>query len=91
MPKTPSTPTTHLHAMAVELAAMCQNGLEYSTDSHDIARYQRLREMTAELLDLLSRSDERAQFETALSAEAGHALRRSTYEVLYSTRRTTSC
>lgn len=58
--------------MAIELAAMAQNGLTYSTDHYDVERYERMRVLSAELLALLSGGDP-AEFTTALTAEAGHA------------------
>lgn len=58
--------------MAIELAAMAQNGLTYSTDHYDIDRYERIRVLSAELLALLSDGDP-AEFTAALNAEAGHA------------------
>jgi ADP-ribose pyrophosphatase YjhB (NUDIX family) len=61
-----------LHAYAVELAAMAQNGLVYGTDRYDLARYERIRSMAAELLALLAGA-EAEPFRRALAAEAGHA------------------
>jgi ADP-ribose pyrophosphatase YjhB (NUDIX family) len=61
-----------LHALAVELAAMAQNGLTYATDRYDLARYQRLRTAAAELLSLLDGS-EAADWQSLLVAESGHA------------------
>lgn len=61
-----------LHAMAVELVAMAQNGLMYATDRYDLARYARLRVMTAELFGLIGNLDP-LDVRTALAAEAGHA------------------
>lgn len=65
-------PSQRLHAIAVELAAMAQNGLTYATDRYDIARYHRLQSITAEVLELLAERPN-AEFERALVAEAGHA------------------
>lgn len=62
----------HLHAMAVELAAMSQNGLTYATDHYDLARYERLRTLAADLLALVS-GGTAGEFRAALAAEAGHA------------------
>jgi ADP-ribose pyrophosphatase YjhB (NUDIX family) len=61
-----------IHAYAVELAAMAQNGLTYGTDKYDIARYERIRSMAAELLAMLADS-EPGPFRRALADEAGHA------------------
>lgn len=61
-----------LHRWAVELAAMAQNGLTYSSDRYDIARYERLRSMSADLMGLIGTPDA-AEFRAALSVEAGHA------------------
>ncbi|MGW0230750.1 NUDIX hydrolase [Actinopolymorpha singaporensis] len=65
-------PGRALHRMAVELAAMSQNGLTYSSDRYDIARYERLRSMSADLMGLIGTPDA-AEFRAALNAEAGHA------------------
>ena len=65
-------PGRRLHAVAVELAAMAQNGLTYGTDRYDLARYERLRSMSAEVMALLARTGP-ADFRAALAAEAGHA------------------
>jgi ADP-ribose pyrophosphatase YjhB (NUDIX family) len=65
-------PSTVLHRLAIELVAMSQNGLTYATDRYDIARYHRLREMSAEVLGLLG-EDDTDTFHRALLAEAGHA------------------
>jgi len=35
-------PGGRLHALAIELAAMAQNGLLYTEDRHDLARYERM-------------------------------------------------
>jgi ADP-ribose pyrophosphatase YjhB (NUDIX family) len=61
-----------IHAYAVELAAMAQNGLTYGTDKYDLARYERIRGMAAELLGLLADADP-GPFRRALAEEAGHA------------------
>jgi ADP-ribose pyrophosphatase YjhB (NUDIX family) len=66
------TPESKLHEMAMELVAMSQNGLNYATDGHDIARYHRLRAMSAELLAIMASGDS-DEFHRALLAEAGHA------------------
>ena len=65
-------PSIVLHRLAIELTAMSQNGLTYATDRYDIARYHRLRTMSAEILGLLDGSDP-AVFHRALIPEAGHA------------------
>lgn len=65
-------PGRRLHALAVELAAMAQNGLTYGTDRYDLARYERLRSMSADVMALLARTGP-ADFRAALAAEAGHA------------------
>lgn len=65
-------PGRRLHAVAVELAAMAQNGLTYGSDRYDLARYERLRSMSAEVMALLARTGP-ADFRAALAAEAGHA------------------
>lgn len=63
-----------VHTIAVELAAMAQNGLTYATDHYDLDRYQRLRTVAAELLAVAAGGDADATaFRAALAAEAGHA------------------
>jgi ADP-ribose pyrophosphatase YjhB (NUDIX family) len=64
-----------LHGLAVELAAMAQNGLTYATaqtDRYDLARYQRMRGIAAELFALLDNGDP-AQLRSVLEVEVGHA------------------
>jgi ADP-ribose pyrophosphatase YjhB (NUDIX family) len=61
-----------LHEMAIELGAMAQNGLNYSTDKYELDRYHRIRALTAELYALIARTDP-ADFHRALTAEIGHA------------------
>lgn len=68
----PPGPGQRLHAIAVELAAMAQNGLTYATDRYDLARYQRLQGAAADILALLGDCDAR-ELRTALAAERGHA------------------
>lgn len=51
---------------------MAQNGLLYATDRYDLARYERMRTMAAELMALLDGGDTR-ELRSALTAEAGHA------------------
>lgn len=65
-------PAGRLHEMAIELGAMAQNGLNYSTDKYELDRYRRIRELTAELYALIAESDP-AAFHRALDAETGHA------------------
>ena len=72
LPDEPRTTADALHAMVVELAAMAQNGLVYATDRYDLARYNRLQGLTAELLALIGQVDPDEARE-ALAAEAGHA------------------
>ena len=67
---TPLAPT--LHRMAIELAAMAQNGLNYGTDHYDLDRYTRLRALAAELMGLITDGDQ-ADVESVLALEAGHA------------------
>jgi ADP-ribose pyrophosphatase YjhB (NUDIX family) len=61
-----------LHALAVELAAMAQNGLTYATDRYDLARYERLRTAAAEVFAMLD-SATADDIRSALAAETGHA------------------
>jgi ADP-ribose pyrophosphatase YjhB (NUDIX family) len=61
-----------LHAIAVELAAMAQNGLTYATDRYDLARYRRLQAASAEILAMLGGCDP-GELHSALAAERGHA------------------
>lgn len=61
-----------LHAIAVELAAMAQNGLNYATDRYDLARYRRLQGAAADILGLLGDCDA-DQLRSTLAAERGHA------------------
>jgi ADP-ribose pyrophosphatase YjhB (NUDIX family) len=65
-------PGQRLHAIAVELAAMAQNGLNYATDRYDVARYRRLRSAAADILALIGDCDP-GELATALAAETGHA------------------
>lgn len=51
---------------------MAQNGLHYATDRYDLARYVRMRALSAEVLALLSDVDQHT-FVRSLEAEAGHA------------------
>lgn len=71
-----SDPAGHVHAVAVELAAMAQNGLHYGTDKYDLQRYERLRSIAAELLHLVDSRDVNdgvERFRRALAEESGHA------------------
>jgi ADP-ribose pyrophosphatase YjhB (NUDIX family) len=61
-----------LHALAVELAALARNGLNYQPDRYETARYERIHAITAEVMGMLSGADP-ADFRAALAAEAGHA------------------
>lgn len=65
-------PGERLHALAIELAAMAQNGLNYATDRYDLARYRRLQAAAADILALLAGGDA-AELRSALAGEAGHA------------------
>ena len=38
--------------LAIEIQSLAQNGLEYSNNVYDIERYKRLREITAEMLEM---------------------------------------
>jgi ADP-ribose pyrophosphatase YjhB (NUDIX family) len=58
--------------VAVELAALAQNGLNYAGDRYEVSRYHRMQELSAELLALLSDEDA-AEFRQALLVERGHA------------------
>ena len=67
-------PGGRLHALAIELAATAQNGLLYTEDRHDVARYERVRSVSAEVLAVLTRGRPGAdEISRALAAEAGHA------------------
>jgi ADP-ribose pyrophosphatase YjhB (NUDIX family) len=65
-------PGERLHALAIELAAMAQNGLNYATDRYETNRYERLRTVAAEILAMLGEA-EAPQLRSALAAEDGHA------------------
>jgi 8-oxo-dGTP pyrophosphatase MutT (NUDIX family) len=67
-----------LHELAIELAAMSQNGLHYATDRYDIARYERMRQVAAEMLSMIAASETGAgpsadDFHRSLLEERGHA------------------
>jgi ADP-ribose pyrophosphatase YjhB (NUDIX family) len=66
------SPGQRLHTLAVELAAMAQNGLNYATDRYDRARYERLRCAAAEILGMLDEPDA-DELRSVLAAESGHA------------------
>jgi ADP-ribose pyrophosphatase YjhB (NUDIX family) len=61
-----------LHALAVELAAMAQNGLHYATDRYDLARYERLRTAAVEIFAMLD-GHGADEIHSVLAAEVGHA------------------
>jgi ADP-ribose pyrophosphatase YjhB (NUDIX family) len=65
-------PGRRLHVLAIELAAMAQNGLAYATDRYEKNRYERLRTAAAEILALLGDADP-AQLHSALAVDRGHA------------------
>lgn len=65
-------PVRALHSMAIELGAMVQNGLYYATDKYEIARYTRMREMTAEILALIADRNG-ADLLADLAMDRGHA------------------
>src|SRR5215213_10397833 len=67
-----------LHELAIELAAMSQNGLHYATDRYDIARYERMRQIAAEVLSMIAAGEPGAgpsaeDFHRSLRDERGHA------------------
>jgi 8-oxo-dGTP pyrophosphatase MutT (NUDIX family) len=67
-----------LHELAIELAAMSQNGLHYATDRYDIARYVRMRQVAAEILSMIAAPGIGAgpsaeDFHRSLLEERGHA------------------
>ena len=61
-----------LHEIAVEIAALAQNGLNYGTDRYEIARYRRLQQISAEVLGMVS-GDDPVHFHRQIVAEVGHA------------------
>jgi ADP-ribose pyrophosphatase YjhB (NUDIX family) len=65
-------PGQRLHTLAIELAAMAQNGLNYATDRYEKSRYERLRTAAAEILAMVGDADE-ALLRSALAADRGHA------------------
>lgn len=62
-----------LHDLAIEMAAMAQNGTNYATDRYEIARYARLREQSAELFGMIAGLQDAEPVRLALQIEAGHA------------------
>jgi ADP-ribose pyrophosphatase YjhB (NUDIX family) len=68
----PPGPGRQLHLLAIELAAMAQNGLAYATDRYERARHERLRTAAAEIFAMLSEL-EVDPLRRDLAAEAGHA------------------
>lgn len=68
----PEADARRLHALAVELAALAQNGLNYAGDRYDVHRYHRMQEMAADVFALLSRGDA-DEYRQALAVEHGHA------------------
>lgn len=68
----PASSAEQLRRMGLELAAMSQTGLAFAHDRYDISRYERLREISAELLGLLA--DEPAEpIAAALELDSGYA------------------
>ena len=72
------TISRRLHELAIELAAMSQNGLYYAADRYDIARYERMRQMAAEVLSMIAADEMGArasaeEFHRSLLEEKGHA------------------
>lgn len=61
-----------LHTLAVEIAALAQNGLNYGTDRYEVARYRRLQEISAEVMSLVS-GVESTEFHHEIVAQTGHA------------------
>ncbi|MGH3739948.1 MAG: NUDIX hydrolase [Micromonosporaceae bacterium] len=61
-----------LHKIAMEIAALAQNGLNYGTDRYEIARYRRLQEISAEVMGMISGVDD-THFHHQIAAEVGHA------------------
>jgi ADP-ribose pyrophosphatase YjhB (NUDIX family) len=67
-----NVPGQRLHTLAIELAAMAQNGLNYATDRYEKSRYERLRAVAAEILAMVGEAD-MAQLRSALAVDNGHA------------------
>lgn len=61
-----------LHTLAVEIAALAQNGLNYGSDRYEIARYRRLQQISAEVMAMVS-GVEAADFHCEIVAQSGHA------------------
>jgi 8-oxo-dGTP pyrophosphatase MutT (NUDIX family) len=73
-----ATTARRLHELAIELAAMSQNGLHYATDRYDIARYERMRQIAAEVLSMIAAAEPGSgpsaeDFHRSLRDERGHA------------------
>jgi ADP-ribose pyrophosphatase YjhB (NUDIX family) len=66
------TQAQRLHVVAVELAALAQNGLSYAGDRYEVSRYHRMQELSAEVLALLSEQNPE-DFRQAMMVERGHA------------------
>ncbi|MGH3656624.1 MAG: NUDIX domain-containing protein [Micromonosporaceae bacterium] len=79
-------PGRRLHRLAVEIAALAQNGLTYANkgaggrrpgpdsvaNRYEVARYRRLQEISAELMSITSGVDA-AEFHYEIAAQTGHA------------------
>ncbi|HVX46988.1 MAG TPA: NUDIX hydrolase N-terminal domain-containing protein [Mycobacteriales bacterium] len=65
-------PAERLRRAGIELAGLAQTGLAFAADRYDIARYQRLRELSAEILATLASSDP-AKLLAALELDSGYA------------------
>jgi ADP-ribose pyrophosphatase YjhB (NUDIX family) len=65
-------PAEQLRRMGLELAAMSQTGLAFTQDRYDISRYQRLREISAEMLGLLA-DQPAGPITAALELDSGYA------------------
>ncbi|MCU1644028.1 NUDIX hydrolase N-terminal domain-containing protein [Nocardia sp.] len=61
-----------LHALALQLAAIAQNGITFVRDVFDAERYEQVRTVSAELMALIGTGDT-AQFREILAAEIGYA------------------
>ena len=69
----PPTTGRRLHELAIELAAMSQNGLHYATDRYDVARYERMRQIAAEVLSMIA-APERPALGPAQRTSTDHCL-----------------
>lgn len=67
-----SEPGERVRLVALELAAMAQTGLTFASDRYDVVRYTRLRELSAELLDVLG-SAGTVPIRAALDLDGGYA------------------